>query len=468
MRDSFGKLPVGLKILLLGLVVFAIVIALMALSNHYLPQSVNVPLYRYLPGAVTVPLLRGGGDGDDEGPNKHSRTDGSTATLEDIGNKDLMRLIATYLDDESLHNLYRVNRMHRVTVKEGDGDMRKIVLESRADAVTVPPDFAPGKRQAFSMAFSADGTRVAVSVADADDVMLYNTHTGERLHTLTHGKYARMAFTDDGKVLASVGGGFVCIWNAESGEQIDTQRYSYESLLGDNINSVQFDARGERLIFVAPLNGDRHLFMCTLGAEGHLSDPESLAGYMWSASIRPDGPDGPDGQAVAMGTFTGFLTIMNLGTGDTEHVHDNRSGTPIDHVTYSPDGSRLAACTSLEDVYLYDFATRTGRSINVHLTVTALAFSADGDSVVVGVGARLLVFDFATGDASDNLQAERSLLNTGRCISIRTLRDDGGEAIVMAGFESEKHSGWIRWKPAVTFEVLQRRRREEMLRVRDR
>lgn len=465
MRDSFGKLLVGLAYLLVGLVVFAIVIALLALCNHYLPKSMTVTLNRYLPGAVTVPLLRGGGDSDDEGPlrpTKHSRADGSTATLEDIAKKDLMRLIATYLDNESLRSLYRVNRTHRVTVEEGDGDMRKIVSESRADAVTVPPDFAPGKRRAFSMAFSADGTRVAVSVADADDVMLYNTHTGERLHTLTHGKYARMAFTDDGKVLASVGGGFVCIWNAESGERIDTQRYSYESLLGDNINSVQFDARGERLIFVAPLNGDRHLFMCTLGAEGHLSDPESLAGYMWSASIRPDG------QAVAMGTETGYLTIKDLGTGDTDAVHRISSVTSIGHVTYSPDGSRLAACTSLEDVYLYDFATRTGRAINVLLTVTALAFSADGDSVVVAVGGRLLVLDFATGDAPDNLQAERSLFNTGGCMSIRTLRDDGGEAIVMAGFEDDKHSGWIRWKPAVTFEVLQRRRREEMLRDRDR
>ena len=91
-----------------------------------------------------------------------------------------------------------------------------------------------------------------------------------------------MAFTDDGKVLASVGGGFVCIWNAESGKRIDKQRYSY-AFSGALINSVQFDARGERLIFVH----DRHLFMRTLGAEGHSPDPESLRDICGArASVR--------------------------------------------------------------------------------------------------------------------------------------------------------------------------------------
>ena len=112
-------------------------------------------------------------------------------------------------------------------------------------------------------------------------------------------------------------------------------------------------------------------------------------------------------------------------------------------------------------MYLHDFTTNAGRKIPMSQPVQALVFSADGSSVVAVVGSRLLMFDFATGD-ENVLEAERSLFTTGRCINIRAVQGDRGEAIVMVGFEDEGKTGWVLWKPRL-LRVLQRERRERLL-----
>ncbi|MEU0241615.1 acyl-ACP thioesterase [Nocardiopsis sp. NPDC006198] len=81
-------------------------------------------------------------------------------------------------------------------------------------------------RHAEGLAFSPDGSRLAVSLERADDrpsVAVIDTGTGARVSEIAEAPVHGTAFADAGRVLTN-DGGTITVWDAESGEELHTVR----------------------------------------------------------------------------------------------------------------------------------------------------------------------------------------------------------------------------------------------------
>ena len=94
-----------------------------------------------------------------------------------------------------------------------------------------------------NMAYSAEGTRLAVAISIG--IWIYDTHTGEELALLSghRSRVLSVSFGPDGSTLASGSGdGTVRLWDVNTGEQLRTLRRRMRG-----VNSVSFGPDGSML-----------------------------------------------------------------------------------------------------------------------------------------------------------------------------------------------------------------------------
>jgi WD40 repeat protein len=272
---------------------------------------------------------------------------------------------------------------------------------------------AEGRPSAVSLAFSRDGARLAAGLLDRG-VTIWDARTGRRVRRLAAhaGTVSAVAFSADGRRLASGGGDALRVWDAE-------REGAFLTLLGgpEGVRSAGFSADGERAY--ARVSGGRlHAWRVadwqpTDRQAGLAAPPDSAHG----GEVRS--PDGSLvlrwGRTLTLGDASGGAPRVSLppaekgfacaaiapsgacfaaGTPDSAAIYSASNGTvlhaletqgPTACLAFSPDGRRLAA-GGRRGVRLWDVGS--GRElIDLHEHdgwVTAVAFSPDGRTLLTG------------------------------------------------------------------------------------
>jgi len=216
------------------------------------------------------------------------------------------------------------------------------------------------------VAYSPDGSRV-VSAGRDGKVKLWRTDTGELIWTLA----AHAAFVDEQGI--EVPG----VW-------IEDIAYSADGLVATAAPDNNPDSPSVKIIDA--MTGREVRALPTSLADGSVHEASSVA-------FTPDGDN-----LVTGGFIDGVVRIWEVSTGSL--LGSFSVGAGIDHVTVSPDGTRIAVGDTDSRATIWDrtsltrvmtLAGHTGR-------VWAVAFSPDGERLATGSGdATVRIWDLDSG-----------------------------------------------------------------------
>jgi len=210
---------------------------------------------------------------------------------------------------------------------------------------TIPAHSSKG---APGVAFSPDGARLASIGADGT-AKVWDTASGGQLLTLSGASgdtgYS-VAFSPDGRLLATSWSSQVIVWDAATGERL----FSLSGeVLGMAVDHLDFSPDGTRLA-VANMDGlpkvwDVATHTVLFALTGHTQTCDGIA-------------FSPDGKRLATGDLAGVVKIWDALTG--QELATLEHGGMVHSVTFSPDGGRVASAS--DDGRLMVWETATGRS----------------------------------------------------------------------------------------------------------
>ena len=248
--------------------------------------------------------------------------------------------------------------------------------------VEVVPSFKGHLDKIKSVAYSPDGSTLAIAMKDWDSVWgddivirLWDTRTGEILYALTGHWNADdsltdiyVAFSPGGETLASVGSydSMVRLWDARTGKLLGRPE-----TFADGVRSIAFSPDGSTLFWTE----GTVIRSWDVGAGlrrwphfgGHSGRVNSIA-------------FSPDGATLASGSWDGSLGLWDVRARENKQLFYAHE-TGVTSVAFSPDGFTLASGGRDKTVRLWD--VRTGEQIRALSgqmdEIITVAFSHDGE-----------------------------------------------------------------------------------------
>ncbi len=320
--------------------------------------------------------------------------------------------------------------------------------------------------QVDDIVFSPDSDFFATYTGNWGTVGLWNADTGEHLHTLSAS--SPLAFSPDGRTLASSSGSGLTLWDVATGENIKTLRV-------DARISVTFSPDGRTLVG-AGSDGAIRFWDVKTGEhlrtiEGHIVPSETLGfspdGQMLaSGGYHSDGPSlwdaatgrhlrtltanrqfaplesvvfSPDGKTLAGGTQFPWreadttILLWNVATGDLIHTFGGPTRWVLS-VVFSPDGQTLASGSHDSTVRLWDVTTGENiKTLRGHTErVRSVVFSPDGQTLASGSeDSTIRLWDVATGDLLQTLtEHPDSVLSVSFSPNGQALASGGEDSII--------------------------------------
>src|SRR5262245_46114266 len=244
----------------------------------------------------------------------------------------------------------------------------------------------PGFRAASTcVALSDDGKRLIF------DKLLLDPGTGEKVHDLPHGGWDdAAAFSADGKVVASVGGGFIHLWSIATGQEIRVIRSPQIHVL----TAVALSRDGKLVV----TNDDKlaRLWDATTGKEirtfpGHASKVTSV---ILSADDKLLATAGGEDGTVRLWEVATAKEVRSF-KGPAGNVYGALGPqTPSVCAAMTPDARWLAVGSTDGTTRLWDVATgKEVRAFRGSESAVALAATPDGKWLVVGDRKSLHLWD---------------------------------------------------------------------------
>ena len=272
-----------------------------------------------------------------------------------------------------------------------------------------------GKGGINIMRFSPDGTRLAVGTDVA--VWLYDVPDGKETALFTEhpGQVNALAFSTDGKILAS--GGFanpiIQLWNLDTDSKLTTLKLTERH---DSITALAFSEDNTILISLDTF-GDIIYWKVNTGSK--LLDPRNVDTYEVAALSQ-------NGSMAAIGDKNGTqIHLWNTTTGKrrvTLNGHTNffKEGPDEDEkeagiqaIAFTLDGKTLVSGSEDKTVQLWNTNGAKRSTLRAHQGwVTAVAFSSDGAIVASGDTNKVIrVWDVDTGGELATLIGHKNTIN---------------------------------------------------------
>ena len=264
-----------------------------------------------------------------------------------------------------------------------------------------------GKGGINLMRFSPDGTRLAVGTDVA--VWLYNVSDGRETALFTEhpGQVNALAFSTDGKILAS--GGYrtsvIQLWDLETGSKLSTLKLTEKH---DSIAALAFAKNNATLI---SLGHAREITHWDVNTGRKLGDTMSVDPY--TAAVFSE-----DGGIFAAGDSNGITRLWDIATGTRRSTlaepFSEAENPGIRALAFSPDGKMIASGSDDKTAVLWHtqnnakLATLKGHEG----WVTAVAFSADGKTLATGDANKIVkLWDVNMGRERATLKGHRNTIN---------------------------------------------------------
>lgn len=258
------------------------------------------------------------------------------------------------------------------------------------------------------VAFSPDG-KILASAGDDKVVLLWDVITGKQVQTMSHPNPVRaVLFTPDGKTLVSasnqIDGTRVHVWDVRSGKQIDFLAMPKPNGLAQMVLS-----NDGKVLVTSTVMGP--VVAWDFAAKRELWRTEEERDWCNCLALAPDG------KTLATGSDRGTVCLRDLRTGKAVHglqsAPEERSFQQILSVAFSPDGEALSVTDERGTLTYWDVVTRKcTKQISIHCSILApLAFSPDGKTLACGNEKSLQLYD-RTGKELERIEAHQSWIRS--------------------------------------------------------
>ena len=220
------------------------------------------------------------------------------------------------------------------------------------------------------LAFSPDGKTLATGTT-GEGVILWDVATRRKSASLSTKEWVlSVAFSLDGKTLASQGGTVLELWDVRTGTRTGT----LPTRVGHH-TSLAFSSDGRTLSSAADLG----IKLWDLTTSSEIRTLTGHTGGVTSVAFSPDG------KTLASGSEDKTIRLWDKNSGNEIRTLTGPN-TEVFAVAFSPDGKTLASGMEDKTIRLWD--TMTGKEIR-HLSghvraVNSVAFSSDGRTLASG------------------------------------------------------------------------------------